>query len=128
MNQRGRVKYLLMLVAGIVLYSVCNIGFAQYKKSEVSAPPTIFTGKSNVPDSTGIHYPVKATITPGYDELTSPDRQAIDLKDPSNIKTEVEYDYTTDTYVVRTKVETVRWQLLSSCRRRLTTIWKCAIQ
>lgn len=104
MNQRGRVKYLLMLVAGIVLYSVCNIGFAQYKKSEVSAPPTIFTGKSNVPDSTGMHYPVKATITPGYDELTSPDRQAIDLKDPSNIKTEVEYDYTTDTYVVRTKV------------------------
>ena len=97
-----------MLVAGIVLYSVCNIGFAQYKKSEVSAPPTIFTGKSNVPDSTGMHYPVKATITPGYDELTSPDRQAIDLKDPSNIKTEVEYDYT--------------------CRRRLTTIWKCAIQ
>lgn len=68
MNQRGRVKYLLMLVAGIVLYSVCNIGFAQYKKSEVSAPPTIFTGKSNVPDSTGMHYPVKATITPGYDE------------------------------------------------------------
>ena len=56
-----------MLVAGIVLYSVCNIGFAQYKKSEVSAPPTIFTGKSNVPDSTGMHYPVKATITPGYD-------------------------------------------------------------
>ena len=51
-----------------------------------------------------MHYPVKATITPGYDELTSPDRQAIDLKDPSNIKTEVEYDYTTDTYVVRTKV------------------------
>lgn len=93
-----------MLVAGIVLYSVCNIGFAQYKKSEVSAPPTIFTGKSNVPDSTGMHYPVKATIIPGYDELTSPDRQAIDLKDPSNIKTEVEYDYTTDTYVVRTKV------------------------
>lgn len=128
MNQRGRVKYLLMLVAGIVLYSVCNIGFAQYKKSEVSAPPTIFTGKSNVPDSTGMHYPVKATITPGYDELTSPDRQAIDLKDPSNIKTEVEYDYTTDTYVVRTRWETVRWQLLSSCRRRLTTIWKCAIQ
>lgn len=119
---------MLMLVAGIVLYSVCNIGFAQYKKSEVSAPPTIFTGKSNVPDSTGMHYPVKATITPGYDELTSPDRQAIDFKDPSNIKTEVEYDYTTDTYVVRTRWETVRWQLLSSCRRRLTTIWKCAIQ
>lgn len=116
-----------MLVAGIVLYSVCNIGLRNTRKRG-QRPAYDFTGKSNVPDSTGMHYPVKATITPGYDELTSPDRQAIDLKDPSNIKTEVEYDYTTDTYVVRTRWETVRWQLLSSCRRRLTTIWKCAIQ
>ena len=74
-----------MLVAGIVLYSVCNIGFAQYKKSEVSAPPTIFTGKSNVPDSTGMHYPVKATITPGYDELTSPER-SVEHQDGGGIR------------------------------------------
>lgn len=105
MKKFGLKKYLMILIAGIACYSGYSfIGYAQYQKTELPAPPVIFTGKGEEPDSSRLHYEVKPTITPGYDELLAPDNQAIDLKDPSNITTEAVYDYQTDTYIIHTKV------------------------
>lgn len=98
-------KYLLAVAAGIVIYSGYNfIGYAQYKKTEIAAPPTMFVGKSGVADSTRLHYDVSPTVVSGYDELLGTERQAIDLKTPSNITTEAVYDYETDTYTIHTKL------------------------
>lgn len=105
MKKFGLKKYFFVIVVGIVCYSVYSfIVYGQYQKSELPAPPVIFTGQSQPSDSSGLHYEVKPTITPGYDELLHEEGQAIDLKDPSNIKTEAVYDYETDTYIIHTKV------------------------
>lgn len=105
MKKFGLKKYFFVIVAGIVCYSVYSfIVYGQYQKSELPAPPVIFSGQSQPSDSSGLHYEVKPTITPGYDELLHGEGQAIDLKDPSNIKTEAVYDYETDTYIIHTKV------------------------
>lgn len=80
-------------------------GFSQQKKSELPPPPPFFVGKSAEPkDSSELPYEVKKTITPGYDELLDSKKSPIDLRDPSNIKMETEYDVETGCYVVRTKL------------------------
>ena len=106
MNRFRKIKYILAVVCGILVYSACDFfGYAQYKKSEVAPPPTVFAGKSRESsDSSTSHYGVKPTVTPGYDELLQSGRQAIDLKTPSNITTQAEYDSNTGCYVIHTKV------------------------
>ena len=99
-------KIFWLIVAGIILYSaVSSIGYAQYYKSELTPPPALTAGPKTAPtDSSGLMYEVSPTVPSSYDELLTNRKQAIDLKDPSNIKTEAVYDYETDTYVIHTKV------------------------
>lgn len=104
MNRQKIKKYIVGLVGAAVCCVYVSVSFAQYKKQEIQAPPVIFTGKSEPADSSRLHYNVKPTITPGYDELLESGRQAIDLKDPSNITTEAVYDAATNTYTIHTKV------------------------
>ena len=103
---KGRLKYVLQFAAGVVLCFFCGIlGYAQYKKPEVTPPPSVFVGKNTGDsDSTGMHYDVKPTVTPGYDELLGSGKQAVDLRDPSNITTEAVYDSETNCYVIHTKI------------------------
>ena len=104
MQQRKR-KYNYSLLVGIIFCLVCtSVGFAQYKKSEATPPPPLFSGKASEQEDTTLRYPVKPTIVSGYDEYLSSSKSAIDLKDPSNIKTEAEYDVATGCYIVRTKI------------------------
>ncbi len=101
-----RYKFLFSILVGIIIYVATNsLGYAQYKKSELPAPPAIFSGNIlEEDDSTTLHYGVKPTITAGYDDLMSNDKNAIDLKDPENIKTEAIYDIETGCYIIRTKI------------------------
>ena len=104
MQQRKR-KYNYSLLVGIIFCLVCtSVGFAQYKKSEATPPPPLFSGKASEQEDTTLRYPVKPTIVSGYDEYLSNSKSTIDLKDPSNIKTEAEYDVATGCYIVRTKI------------------------
>ena len=106
MYRKGRLKYVLQFAAGVALCFFCGIlGYAQYKKPEVTPPPSVFVGKNTGDsDSTGMHYDVKPTVTPGYDELLGSGKQAVDLRDPSNITTEAVYDSETNCYVIHTKI------------------------
>ncbi|MDE6654513.1 MAG: hypothetical protein K2K37_09035, partial [Muribaculaceae bacterium] len=54
-------------------------------------------------DSIELPFPVAPTVPRDYEQLLE-DELAYDLKAPSNIKTDVEYDPNTGYYVVRTKV------------------------
>lgn len=106
MKQDIRLKYFYFRLLCIVV-ALCSglTSGAQYKESEVVPPPTMFTGRSTENnDSTGLPFGTNPTITPGYDELLDGNRNAIDLKDPSNITTEAVYDHTTGCYIIRTKV------------------------
>jgi hypothetical protein len=69
--------------------------------------PLIPTAANNEPDSTQNsgekpRFPVSNLSVVEYDDLS--DVHAMDLKNPSNVTTEVEFDCRSGTYVVRTKV------------------------
>ena len=106
MKNFERLKYLwvvLIFFVGLAAYEF--IGYSQYKKSETPPPPTIFVGKSaDNGDSSRMHYDVKPTITPGYDELLDNKKPPVDLKDPANITTQAEYDSETGCYIIHTKI------------------------
>jgi cell surface protein SprA len=46
--------------------------------------------------------PVKKTVPEEYDDLTN--QPASDLKDPENLKTTIEYDLNSDSYIIKSKV------------------------
>ena len=54
------------------------------------------------PDTVPPRYPVSKTTPEEYEDLLQ--EPPADLKDPENLKTEVEYDLKTGTYIIRTKV------------------------
>lgn len=54
------------------------------------------------PDTVPPRYPVSKTTAEEYEDLLQ--ESPADLKDPENLKTEVEYDIKTGTYIIRTKV------------------------
>lgn len=56
-------------------------------------------GKDTVPAT---RYPVSKTVPQDYEDLTK--KSPMDLRDPENVKTAVEYDIKTGTYVVRTRL------------------------
>lgn len=53
-------------------------------------------------DSLPLHFPVQKTTATTYDDLTAV--QPIDLRTPTNVKTNIEYDPQTRNYVRRTKI------------------------
>lgn len=98
-------------VSGFVFGMVSSF-FAdgQYKKSEMKPPaPAVTTvnptknKKKGANDSIPLRYRVKPQTPRDYDDL-GPNHSPIDLRQPSNIKTDVEFDPETGCYVVRTKL------------------------
>ena len=53
-------------------------------------------------DSIPMRFPVAKTVPESYDEIDQ--KAPVDLKNPSNLKTEVEYDPETNCYVIHTRV------------------------
>ncbi len=90
-----------------VLFTVLPFGilaFPQYYKSTLLPPPDApLTKTDEGTDSMNMHSKVQPTIPRGYDDYNNPEYPA-DLRTPSNIKTEVEYDPTSGMYVLVTKV------------------------
>lgn len=109
MKNYFRRKYitLFLIVCGIITVSTYNFfAYAQYNKSTLLPPPSVPSDnvKKDVEnDSSSTRYRVKSTIPQGYDEF-SPSETPIDLKDPSNITTQAEYDPITKCYIIRTRI------------------------
>lgn len=101
-NMRRTLKFILwitILLFGAGLYSM-NTDFLAY---EMSLPDT---EQLVVPDDTvpkvRTRFPVAKTVPEEYQDLTK--QSPADLKTPDNVKSVVEYDIRTGTYVVRTKL------------------------
>ncbi len=87
---------------------------AQYVKSQLTPPPPVpdrtvptqpqHSKRTSPNDTLHTDFRVHNTIPIGYDDVMGQDEYSIDLKTPSNITTEAEYDYETGTYIVRTKL------------------------
>ena len=107
-KQKGKYKISFLTLCGAFICSVYGFfAFAQYKTSTLPPPPPVpdrsaaAADKQN--DSIAVRFPVSSTVPVSYDDLGDSDK-AVDLKNPSNITTEAEYDYETGCYVIRTKL------------------------
>ena len=102
-------KYIFIFttICGILLFSAYNFfAFAQYNNSNILPPPQVPSQeakKSAQNDSSTTKFNVKNTIPNNYQGLY-PQESPVDLKNPSNIITESEYDPATGCYVIRTKI------------------------
>jgi len=99
------VKYILLLIlltGGFSLFSGTSSGVAE---SYAAAPDVQETQQQ--PTDTAVRFPVKRTQVTTYDDLSA--STPIDLRDPSNVKTEIEYDLKSNTYLFKTKVGDQVW-------------------
>ncbi|MDR1524266.1 MAG: cell surface protein SprA [Tannerella sp.] len=91
------IKYIttvIICLSGILALNAGYIGF----RPEMSAPEFV------VPDDTVAkpRIPVKKTVPEEYEDLNK--KSASDLRDPENLKTEIEYDLKSGSYLLRSKV------------------------
>jgi len=109
LDLRNNRRKLAAFLVGIMVYACGGfVANAQYNKSTLPPPPPV-PDKSAVdtkPDkkkSVKMRYDVHPTVPENYDDLREGE-YAADLKNPSNIVTEAEYDYETGCYIIHTKV------------------------
>ena len=104
-KQKGRSKILFAMVCGALICSAYGFfAFAQYKTSTLPPPPPVPDSRTEAnSDSSTTRYRVQNTVPASYEELRG-EEHAVDLKTPSNITTQAEYDYETGCYVIRTKL------------------------
>ena len=102
LKMRRTLKYILwitILLFGVGLYSL-NADFNAYTASLPEVEPLA------APDDTvpkvQTRFPVAKTIPEEYEEIGK--QSPADLKTPDNVKTTIEYDLKTGTYVVRTRL------------------------
>lgn len=90
----------MLAVSGLGAYSA----FAALQSADPqSSSSSISATQSNKEsDSIQVRYPVTKTSPESYDEIGQ--LAPMDLKNPSNLKTEVEYDAETNCYVIHTRV------------------------
>ena len=110
-NSRNTNNTLTSLLLSVIFYMLAVAGVnAQYSKSTLNPPPPVPDKSAVAGDNTSgkkrsvkMRYGVHPTVPESYDDLKEGE-YAADLKTPSNITTEAEYDYETGCYIIRTKV------------------------
>lgn len=98
--KKKTLKYLLyttILLFGIGLYSL-NADYLAYTSS-LPELELLEASEDTIPVT---RYPVAKTVPEGYEDLIK--QSPADLHNPENVKTTVEYDIKTGSYVVRTKL------------------------
>lgn len=98
MKQKA-IKYILWLslfLFGVGLYSM-NADFLTY-----TSTPEFLLEESLQTDSIGTRYPVSKLTPEEYEDLLK--HSPADLKNPENIKTTIEYDLRTGSYIIRTRL------------------------
>lgn len=91
----------LLLITGISLFS------STLWRTNISSSSIFLTDQDFIFQDTSTLYPVKKTQITEYEDLTK--NNPIDLKDPSNVKTEIEYDLKNNIYLFKTKIDNDEW-------------------
>ncbi len=105
-----RTRKAILFIAIIALIGFCagNItSLAQYVTSTLPPPPPPPDTRPSAmqqPPMLDLHYNVKHTIPQNYDDIQETGEFAADLKTPSNITSEVEFDPETGCYIIHTKL------------------------
>lgn len=89
--------WISLLLFGIGMYSL-NAGYLAF----AVFPPQLELLDDLPQDTIPARYPVSKTTPEEYDDILT--QSPADLRSPENVKTQVEYDIKTGTYLIRTKV------------------------
>ncbi|MDD4514806.1 cell surface protein SprA [Massilibacteroides sp.] len=92
------IVWLVLLLFGVSLYSLN----ADFLVSSLTSPEITLAEGFAPEDSITPRYPVTKTIPEEYNDLKN--QAPLDLKNPDNIKTTIEYDLKSGTYIVRTRL------------------------
>lgn len=96
-------KYFILITS----LFICVISLFSTTSEKVEKDLSFPVEEITVPQDTGTIYPVKNTQISNYSDLTK--KSPIDLRDPSNIETKVEYDVKHNVYLFRTKIDNDEW-------------------
>ncbi len=97
-----QIIFLSIILSGVVLLSTYTVvSFAQgLQQNDIAAPPA--DAPATVDGNEELHYPLNKTEIVTYEDLQY--QSPADLKDPSNINSNIEYDPNSGLYIFRTKV------------------------
>lgn len=103
--KKKTLKYLIWVT--VLLFGVGMLSLnADYLTYTVALPDIQLLEGQDMPDGKdtvpATRYPVSKTVPQDYEDLTK--KSPMDLRDPENVKTAVEYDIKTGSYVVRTRL------------------------
>lgn len=103
--KKKTLKYLIWVT--ILLFGVGMLSLnADYLTYTATLPDIQLLDGQDMPDGKdtvpATRYPVSKTVPQDYEDLTK--KSPMDLRDPENVKTDVEYDLKTGSYVVRTRL------------------------
>ena len=108
MLNRKKIIFLIIIGALIAVWAGNNTSLAQYVTSTLPPPPpppdTRPSAQQQTTPSLDLHYNVKPTIPKNYDDVQETGEYSADLKTPSNITSEVEFDPETGCYVIHTRL------------------------
>ena len=106
----NRKKIFLSIIIGGLLgwWAGSNSLLAQYVTSTMPPPPpppdTRPSAQRQTTPQLDLHFDVKPTIPVSYDDVQGTGEYSADLKTPSNITSEVEFDPETGCYVIHTRL------------------------
>ena len=108
MLNRKKIIFSVIIGALIGLWAGNDSLLAQYVTSTLPPPPpppdTRPSAQSQPTPQLDLHYNVKPTIPQNYSDIKGEGEYAADLKNPSNITSEVEFDPETGCYVIHTRL------------------------
>lgn len=109
MLNRKKIIFAIIIGALIGLWAGNDSVLAQYVTSTLPPPPppppdTRPSAQRMQTPTLDLHYNVKPTIPQNYSDVQGEGEYAADLKTPSNITSEVEFDPETGCYVVHTRL------------------------
>ena len=103
-----KIIYSVIVIALIGLWAGNITSLAQYVTSTLPPPPPPPDTRPSAVQTTvpqlDLHFNVKNTVPKNYDDVQGLGEYAADLKTPSNITSEVEFDPETGCYVIHTKL------------------------
>jgi cell surface protein SprA len=99
---KRRIKYITLIITCVAGVFAMNTGYAGMFSDRLVLEAS---GQSDVMQQDTVKrppIPVKKTVPEGYEDLNQ--TNAADLRDPENLKTEVEYDVRTGDYLFRSRL------------------------
>lgn len=103
---KSKSKYLiifLLLITGISMFS----GTLRTNNADLFVLPEYKENTVEAKEDTATRFPVKNTQITDYEDLVR--KNPIDLKDPSNISTQVVYDLNNNVYLFKTQIDKDEW-------------------